>query len=92
MLLYIVALPNHANLWDVVVGGDNQCRQEVVSTVTAQLKDGDLRASKDDWLGQVFHHERQCRGGVRHGVGTVEDDKTVVLLVLRLRETGNAAI
>ncbi len=74
------------------MGGDNQCRQEVVSAVTAQLKDGDLRAGKDDRLSQVFHHERQCGGGVRHGVRAVEDDKSVVLLVLGLRETWDAGI
>ncbi len=39
--LYCVTIPN---LGDVVVGGDDQCRQEVVSAVTAQLKDGNLRA------------------------------------------------
>lgn len=44
-----------------------------------------LRAGQDDWLAQIFAHEGQGGGRVRHGVCAVEDHKSIVVLIVFLR-------
>lgn len=44
-----------------------------------------LRAGQDDWLAQIFAHEGQGGGRVRHRVRAVEDHKSIVVLIVILR-------
>lgn len=58
-------------------GGD-----EVFFSVGAEHADGQLRAGQDDGLAQVFEHEAEGGSGIGHRVGTVQDDKAVVIMVI----------
>lgn len=44
-----------------------------------------LRAGEDDWLAQVFTHEGEGGGRVRHRVRAVKNHKSVIVLVVFLR-------
>ncbi len=52
--------------------------------VNYPLKTCYLWASEDDRLSQVLTHEGQGRGGVSHRVCAMQDNKTIVLLVVFL--------
>ena len=71
-----------ADLGQTLAGRDHQRGQEVAAGVVAGLAHRDLRAGEHHGLGQAFEHERQCRGGVGHGVGAVEHDEAVMGLVV----------
>ena len=58
-------------------GGD-----EVLLAIGAQHADRELRAGQDDGFAQVFEHEAQGRGGVRHGVGSMQHYEAVVVGVV----------
>lgn len=45
-----------------------------------------LRPGEDDWFAQMFTHEGQGRGGVRHSVCAVQDHKTVIVFVVFLEK------
>ena len=55
---------------------------EVFLAICAQLSDGQLRARKDDGLGQVLQHVGEGRGGIGHRVGAMQHDKAVVVVVV----------
>lgn len=44
-----------------------------------------LRAGEDDWLAQVFTHEGEGGGRVRHRVRAVKNHKSIVVLIVFLR-------
>ena len=66
-----------------------QRSEEVVEAIVPQLHQGDLRAREDHRLLQPLEHEAQGRGGVRHGVGAVEDHEAVVVLHARADVAGD---
>ena len=70
------------HLVDRVVGRDIEGVEQVLLTVGAQLGQRDLGAGDDDRLVQIFQHEGERRGGERHGVGAMQDHKTIVFLVV----------
>ena len=65
----------------MVVGGQFDARHQVLFAVGAQLPYGQLTSCEDDRLGEVLEHEGESRGGECHGVGAVEDDESVVVVV-----------
>ena len=58
-------------------GGD-----EVLFPVGAQGADGKLGTGEDDRLGKVLEHETEGGGCIGHGVGTVQDDEAVEVVVV----------
>ena len=58
-------------------GGD-----EVLLAVCAQHADGQLGASEDDGLGKVLEHVGEGRGGVGHGVRSVQHHKAVEVVIM----------
>ena len=64
-------------------GGD-----EVLLAIGAQLTDGQLGTGEDDGLGEVAEHIGEGGGSVGHGVGAVEDDEAVVVLIARGDDAG----
>ena len=65
----------------VVCYGQFKTCHEVLLSVGAELSDRKLRAGEDYWLREVLQHERNGRGGIGHGVGTVEDYEPVIIVV-----------
>ena len=65
----------------VTVGSKFDSRDEVFLAVGTQHADGQLAACENDGLAEIFQHDRQSRGCVSHGVGAVQNDKAVVLLI-----------
>ena len=57
-------------------------RHQILFSVGAQLSDRQLRPREDHRLGEVLQHKRQGRGGEGHGVCAVEDDETVVFVIV----------
>ena len=78
------------HLVDRVVSRDIEGVEQVLLTIGAQLGQRDLGAGDDDRLVQIFQHEGERRGGERHGVGAVQNDETVVLVVVALDVFGDA--
>ena len=66
----------------ILCGCDFDGRDEVLLPVRAEHAHGELRAGKDDRFAQVLEHEAHGRGRVGHGVRAVEDDETVVLVII----------
>ncbi len=71
------------------VGGHVQGIEQVDLPVGTQLRQGDLRAGHDHRFTEVFQHERERRGGKRHGVGAMQDHETIILIVVRLDVVGD---
>ena len=66
----------------IVMGGSNlDACNKVFFAVGAQLSHGQLASGQNNGLGQILQQERQHRGRVRHGVGSVKDDEAVVQVV-----------
>ena len=65
----------------VVHGGDLDTCHEIFFAIGAQLAHRQLTAGQDDRLGQVLQQVRQCRGRISHGVSSMKDHKTVILVV-----------
>ena len=61
--------------------GDLQRRDEVLGAVLADLADGQLASREHHRFGQTRQHERERRGGVGHGIGAVQHDEAVEVLV-----------
>ena len=61
---------------------DLQRRDEVLSTVLADLADGQLASREHHRFGQTGQHERERRGGVGHGVCAMQDDEACILVVV----------
>ena len=66
-----------------VLGSSNlNGSDEVLTCIGTQHSDGKLATGENDRLRKVFQHEAQSRRRERHGVSAVEDDKTVVTLIV----------
>lgn len=78
------------HLVDRVVGRDVEGVEQVLLPVGAQLGERDLGAGDDDRLVQILQHEGERRGGERHGVGAVQNDETIVLVVVVTNILGDA--
>lgn len=57
-------------------------RDEVLAAVGPQYADRNLASGEDDRLCEVFEHETHGRRGIRHGVGAVQHDESVVARVV----------
>ena len=58
-------------------GGD-----EVFFSISSQGADGELGARENNRFGEVLEHETESGSGIGHGVGSVEDDKAVEVVVV----------
>ena len=63
------------------MAGDRQGTQEIVDAIVAHLGEQDLRAGDDDGLGEILEHERQGRRRVAHGVGAMQHNERIVVVV-----------
>ncbi len=78
----------YAHLWQhgtsLLIHGRGKlyARDEILLTVGAQLSYRELRPSEDYRFGEVFKHKRQSRCRVCHGVGAMQDDKSVVFIIV----------
>ena len=73
---------HHGSTVGMVCGGQFDAGHEVLLAVCAELADGQLAAGENHGLGQVLTHERQGRGGEGHRIRAVEDDETVIHVVV----------
>lgn len=62
-------------------GGNLYAGHQILLAVGAELSHRQLTSGENHRFGEILQHERQCRGRVRHGVGTVQNDKPVVLVI-----------
>ena len=60
-----------------LTAGDDHGRQQVGRSIRAGRRGTAHRAGHHHRLGQPLQAERQHAGGVGHGVGTVQDHKTI---------------
>ena len=63
---------------------------DVGEGVGLALDKRNLGSGQDDRLREVAQHERQCRGGVGHGVGAVENDERIVVVPSVNQMRGNS--
>ena len=61
--------------------GDFDGRDEVLAPVGAQHADRNLASGEDHGFGEIFEHEAQGRCRIGHGVGSVQHDEPVVIVV-----------
>ena len=54
---------------------------QVLLAVCTQFTDWQLATGQNHRFGKILEHETECRRGIRHGIGTVEDDKSVVVVI-----------
>ncbi|CDA46122.1 unknown [Prevotella sp. CAG:5226] len=57
-------------------------RQQIFLAIGAQLPYRQLRTGNDDGLAQIFEHIAQGRRSVGHGVGAMQQHKTVIMVVM----------
>lgn len=70
-------------------GGNLDGGDEVLLAIGAQGADGELRAGEDDGFGKVLEHEAEGGCRVGHGVGAVEDDEAVEVIVVIVYDFDN---
>lgn len=58
--------------------------KEVLLAIGTECTDGKLAAGEYDRFHQPFEHEAESRGGEGHRVGTVQDDKAIVSLIVAI--------
>ena len=61
---------------------------EVLLAVRTEPPDRELRAREDDGLVQPLEDEAECRGGIGHRVGAVQDHEAVVAVIVLLDDRG----
>ena len=76
-------LGHHGAIVSVMQRGQLDARNEVLASVGSQLSNGQLAPREDDRLCEIFQHKRQRRSRVGHGVGAVQNDKTIILCIAR---------
>ena len=74
-------LRHHRMAVVVVSRSQLNTRHKVLLAVGTQLTDRQLRAGKDNRLGQVLEHKRQCTCRVSHSVGAMQNHEAVVTVV-----------
>ena len=86
-----MALEEDAHLWDggQARRGNLEGADDILATVGAEHAQGQLTAGEDDRLAQVLEHKAQRRSRIGHGVGAVEHNETIIIVVLALDNIGN---
>ena len=80
------------NLRYSVVTSEYQSTDDIVPTITACLKTGNLRSSDHHRLAQVLEHEAESRGGVAEGVSAMQDNKSIIPVVHLTNVPGRALL
>ena len=70
--------------------GNLDAREQIFLSIRAQLPEGQLTAGDHDGLGQIFEHKTQGRSRESHGVRTVEQDETVVAIIVLRNDLNHA--
>ena len=70
--------------------GNLDTGEQVFLPIGAQLPEGQLTAGDHDGLGQIFEHEAQGRSRESHGIRTVEQDETVVAIIVLRNDLNHA--
>lgn len=75
-----------AHFGDVQKPSEDDGEHEVSPRVVVDIGEGKLASREYDRLGQVLQHEGESTCCVAHGVGAVDDNKTIVVKVHALNE------
>ena len=63
----------------------DESSEEIITAIRPRLKERDLRASDDDALSQILHHEGQSGCSVGHCVRSMKDNETIKSFIVALK-------
>ena len=72
------------DFWDGVGTSDSQSTKKVIKTVVPNFANGDLSTCNNDRFPKAFQKEGKCRSGIAESIGSVQDEKSIEILVVIL--------